>query len=1284
MTNQNHLSFRILRSILLVASILYLSQSLTQAASGDDGWSNQFFQSGFNDTVSGIVSDSQGNIYAVGRFAIADDVIASHIAKWDGHTWDALGSGFNKEVSDLAVDSNDNIYAIGPFTEAGGVSAKYIAKWNGVEWSALGSGLHNGYPQAIVIDQQDRVYVGGHFSGAGEVSVSYLARWDGTNWSDVSGGVNSTVFSLVVDSNNDLYVGTFAAPYLSKWDGTSWQAVSGVLSKVFDIALDKSDRLYISTTVVSNSGNIATGVARRSGDGWEILGTPNKNTYDLQVDAVGNVYVSGTFTAISGVSARYLAKWDGAEWRDLGNGLNNYVDTMLLDGQGNLYIAGSFVSVGDIQANYIAKWDGANWAALGSSAAAGLSDGAESLAVDSKGNVYAGVVTYNKSYVYNLARWDGNQWSNLGGGLNDWVKAVAVDSDDNVYAGGSFTMAGNTAANRIVQWNGSNWLPLGSGVNGLVRAIATDGQNNLYVSGDFTSAGGVNAYHIAKWDGNSWSALGDGIDGLIYALVVDSNGNLYVGGSFTAAGGIPANGFAVWDGVEWSALVDNMSQGYIRDLAIDSKNNVYAVGAFNPEIAGRPKRVAKWESNGWSVFNHNILSQISSIIVDREDNLYIGGYFTSIDDEPFSLVSRWNGTAWEPLGSGIRFDDNGESTTYVDNLAISNEDVLYASGYFFIAGGKAAFNFARWIESPILIVSPTSLNFSATVGEINPPAQTFVIDDNNDGELPWTISEDLPWLSVDQENGEQSSEINVSVDANGLSIGTYTGQITVSATGTENSPQTVAVTLVVAPAPPEPPLALTAEAGPTTIFLDWEYSRNPGVTTYRISRSADEGQTFAPIGTTFDLYYEDSDDMLLHNNTYCYQIEALQADESVVNTSTVACAVFGQTALWVPRVRAETKHTVIVPINIRNAGGLRITNSTIWLDYDQNMLYPVEVIATPLTAGYDWSYDITHVAGKPGFKRMHINASTDTPAPLYGNGSLFWLKFDVFAERGDKVTLDLREYIAGVGGSAIYTPENPTSPIPIIVQDGRLSIDYTYLLGDVDGNGEVENADADLALEIAAGAVTPRAEQLYAGDINGSGSIEAADATMILHYITYGDWPVDLIEATGLAALSAAPVQLRLDDVAGLPGTVVETTLRAENLSDWAGGRLAIVYDPAVISKVTGLTPTGLAADFTVQFSDDQTGTLQVALANDMPVSGTGELLKLGFRLAADAPDGTIPLVIAKAQLNDLNGRDFATSALQQAITRNNATVQIDSGNTTPPPPADPDIAIYLPIVVKD
>jgi hypothetical protein len=200
---------------------------------------------GPNDRVYAAVMDGSGNLYIGGEFTLVGDVIANHIAKWDGSRWSALGSGMNDWVSAVAVSGSD-VYAGGDFATAGGVSANYIAKWDGSRWSALGSGM-NDWVSAVAVLGSD-VYAGGTFTMAGGVSANYIAKWDGSRWSDLGSGMNSAVFSLAV-SGSDLYAGgTFttaggvSANYIAKWDGSHWFPVdSGMNNQVSALALSGSD-----------------------------------------------------------------------------------------------------------------------------------------------------------------------------------------------------------------------------------------------------------------------------------------------------------------------------------------------------------------------------------------------------------------------------------------------------------------------------------------------------------------------------------------------------------------------------------------------------------------------------------------------------------------------------------------------------------------------------------------------------------------------------------------------------------------------------------------------------------------------------------------------------------------------------------------------------------------------------------------------------------------------------------------------------------------------------------
>jgi hypothetical protein len=108
--------------------------------------------------------------------------------------------------------------------------------------------------------------------------------------------------------------------------------------------------------------------------------------------------------------------------------------------------------------------------------------------------------------------------------------------------------------------------------------------------------------------------------------------------------------------------------------------------------------------------------------------------------------------------------------------------------------------------TPVLDVSRTGMNFSATFDGGNPAAKSFTISNGGTGTLSWTASDNVNWLTLSETSGTGSATINVSVNKSGLSVGTYQGKITVSSTGASGSPKTINVTLKVTfdPITPKP------------------------------------------------------------------------------------------------------------------------------------------------------------------------------------------------------------------------------------------------------------------------------------------------------------------------------------------------------------------------------------------------------------------------------------------------------------------------------------------------
>jgi hypothetical protein len=94
-----------------------------------------------------------------------------------------------------------------------------------------------------------------------------------------------------------------------------------------------------------------------------------------------------------------------------------------------------------------------------------------------------------------------------------------------------------------------------------------------------------------------------------------------------------------------------------------------------------------------------------------------------------------------------------------------------------------------------LTVSPTSLTFAAVAGSAVPSSQSLAISSSTAG-LSVTVSSDASWLTSTA-SGVTPFSAQVSVNQAGLTAGSYTGHLTISAPGAVNPTTTITVTLTV-------------------------------------------------------------------------------------------------------------------------------------------------------------------------------------------------------------------------------------------------------------------------------------------------------------------------------------------------------------------------------------------------------------------------------------------------------------------------------------------------------
>ena len=134
--------------------------------------------------------------------------------------------------------------------------------------------------------------------------------------------------------------------------------------------------------------------------------------------------------------------------------------------------------------------------------------------------------------------------------------------------------------------------------------------------------------------------------------------------------------------------------------------------------------------------------------------------------------------------------------------------------------------------APALSVGTNALTFSGTAGGSNPAAQTVNISNTGGGTLNWTASSGQGWLGVSPGSGSNAGTLTIQPNLSGLTAGSYSGAVTVTAAGAMGSPATVTVSLTVAAPPPS--LSVSTNA---LTFSGTAGGSNPAAQTVNISNT---------------------------------------------------------------------------------------------------------------------------------------------------------------------------------------------------------------------------------------------------------------------------------------------------------------------------------------------------------------------------------------------------------------------------------------------------------------
>ncbi len=455
------------------------------------------------------------------------------------------------------------------------------------------------------------------------------------------------------------------------------------------------------------------------------------------------------------------------------------------------------------------------------------------------------------------------------------------------------------------------------------------------------------------------------------------------------------------------------------------------------------------------------------------------------------------------------------------------------------------------------------------------------------------------------------------------------------------------------------PTNLKALSGKDSVKLKWVPSTSAYLAGYNVYRSLTSDSGFARVNTglvTGDYYTDNSD--LANGSTYYYYMTALDSSGKESDPSDTASAVFGQVKLFIPDSKGKSGTQVILPVNIANADGLEMCTVDIYVSYDPNVLKAKDITKSSLSADYGWAKRIDNDTGVI----QAAIASGIEGEMLYGEGSLFYVVFDVVGNPGDTSELkfdindtgfyDCNDFINSVdldlSDAGIFT----------VLDEGQNPGDCGFL-GDLNMDCVVNADDMAMALEFAVGNILITAKLLNIGDISGDGRIKSNDAALI-ERIWQGLPLAPESSKTRRKAMSSSLIVSVPGNVA-VPGEgSVWVPIEISNAADVTGADIVLNYDPSLVT-VSGVRSGLLTANFDVKYNVVQAGQVRISIGtgeDDALTGGSGTLAEVRFTAKSDS-SGTSPLMLASVHLNDSFSRDFATSALQVDVKMSNGSLVV-------------------------
>lgn len=289
------------------------------------------------------------------------------------------------------------------------------------------------------------------------------------------------------------------------------------------------------------------------------------------------------------------------------------------------------------------------------------------------------------------------------GNYNDYGRSIALDEIGNIFISGSSDGLESNTTFITIKYNSlgaMQWIHRynGSGNNfDGASCMAVDLSGNIYVAGTTTEIGTGNDYIIIKYNtiGNliwmrTYNGPGNGND-MINNCAIDNSGNVYVSGTSIGLGTDFDYGLIKYDSsgvIKWIQRFNGVANSVDQpsSLVIDRNDNIYVTGFSDRTGTSFDFATIKYNSNGesqWIKYYNgtgNSYDQPKSLAVDNSGNVYVTGEAFGIETATDFTTIKYDSTGvqkWLRIfaGWGGEIYDGGKA------IDLDKSGNVYVTGY---------------------------------------------------------------------------------------------------------------------------------------------------------------------------------------------------------------------------------------------------------------------------------------------------------------------------------------------------------------------------------------------------------------------------------------------------------------------------------------------------------------------------------------------------------------------------------------------------------------------------